>query len=38
MTAINKDSEIMRRALEYSSPFGIPVISHAEDPQLMGEG
>ncbi len=33
-----KDSEIMRRALEYSSPFGIPVISHAEDPRLMGEG
>ena len=32
------DGEIMRRALEYSRPFGIPVISHAEDPRLMGKG
>ena len=32
------DGEIMRRALEYSRPFEIPVISHAEDPRLMGEG
>ena len=32
------DSELMRRALEYSRPFGIPVISHAEDPRLVGQG
>lgn len=33
-----ESSEIMRRALEYSRPFGIPVISHAEDPKLVGKG
>ena len=32
------DSELMRRALEYSRPFGIPIISHAEDPRLVGAG
>ncbi|NMB45093.1 MAG: dihydroorotase [Firmicutes bacterium] len=33
-----EDSELMRRALEYCRPFRIPVISHAEDPRLMGQG
>ena len=28
------NSDIMRRALEYSKPFGIPVISHCEDKTL----
>ncbi|MFQ5736139.1 MAG: dihydroorotase [Thermodesulfobacteriota bacterium] len=28
----------MRRALEYSRAFGLPVISHAEDPVLVGRG
>lgn len=32
------DGEIMRRALEYSRPFNIPVISHAEEPRLTGKG
>ncbi|NLK08730.1 MAG: dihydroorotase, partial [Firmicutes bacterium] len=32
------NSELMRRALEYSRPFNIPVISHAEDPNLTGKG
>ena len=30
--------EIMRRALEYAKPFGLPLISHAEDLSLVGEG
>lgn len=29
---------VMRRALEYSRPFGAAVISHAEDLSLVGEG
>ncbi len=29
---------LMRRALEYASVFGIPVIEHAEDSSLKGEG
>ncbi len=29
---------VMRRALEYSRHFGIPVISHCEDLHLAGEG
>ena len=29
---------LMRRALEYTSMFGIPVIDHCEDPSLKGEG
>jgi dihydroorotase len=29
---------LMRRALEYASMFGIPVIDHCEDPSLKGEG
>jgi dihydroorotase len=31
-------SEIMRRALEYSSMFGVPLIQHAEDAALTREG
>ncbi len=30
------DSLLMRRALEYASGVGIPVISHCEDPYLAG--
>ncbi len=30
--------EMMRRALEYVRPFGLPLISHAEDLSLVGEG
>jgi dihydroorotase len=30
------DAGIMRRALEYASTFGLPVIDHCEDPQLAG--
>ena len=29
---------LMRRALEYASMFGMPVIEHAEDASLKGEG
>lgn len=32
------NSEIMRLALEYAKMFGLPVISHAEDKSLSGEG
>lgn len=37
------DATLMRRALEYASTFGLPVIDHAEDPSLarnavMNEG
>ncbi len=30
--------ELMRRALEYADTFGAPIISHAEDLTLVGEG
>jgi dihydroorotase len=30
--------ELMRRALLYSQHFDVPVIQHAEDPELSGEG
>lgn len=37
-----RDSQLMRRALEYASNFNLPVISHSEDPALstgvMNEG
>ena len=33
-----KSSELMRRALQYAAGIGIPVISHAEDLDLVGEG
>jgi dihydroorotase len=32
------NSNLMRRALEYSSMFGIPVIDHCEDFSLSGDG
>lgn len=32
------NSEVMRRALEYTQIFNIPVISHCEDPCLVAEG
>ncbi len=32
------DSGLMRRALEYSAMFGLPVIAHEEDRGLAGEG
>jgi dihydroorotase len=32
------NAEIMRRALEYASMFGLPVIQHAEDLHLTGKG
>lgn len=36
MPVIN--SNLMRRAMEYVTPFGIPVITHAEDKFLSNEG
>lgn len=30
--------ELMRRALEYSRPFGVPIIAHSEDLDLVGQG
>ncbi len=33
-----QNSDLMRRALEYAKMFNIPVVSHAEDMQLCGEG
>jgi len=32
------NSEVMRRALEYTQIFNIPVITHCEDPNLVGDG
>ena len=32
------NAELMRRALEYATLFGIPVIQHAEDEHLTGKG
>lgn len=32
------DSELMRRALEYASFYGLRVISHCEDTSLSGDG
>ena len=32
------NAEIMRRALELTRPLGVPVIQHAEDPDLKGAG
>ena len=32
------DALMMRRALEYSSMFDMPVINHCEDPSLKGDG
>ncbi|MCK5124940.1 MAG: dihydroorotase [candidate division Zixibacteria bacterium] len=33
-----QNPNVMRRALEYSSMFDVPVISHAEDEYLAGDG
>src|SRR5512133_3633209 len=33
-----KNSELMRRALQYANGMGIMVITHAEDLELVGEG
>jgi len=33
-----QNPEIMRRALEYAQMFNIPIITHAEDVYLCGEG
>jgi dihydroorotase len=33
-----KTALLMRRALEYASMFGMPIIEHAEDPSLKGDG
>lgn len=33
-----KNSQLMRRALEYAGGFGLPVISHSEDPELAAHG
>lgn len=30
--------ELMRRALEYARPFGLTIISHAEELSIVGEG
>ncbi|MFQ6676023.1 MAG: dihydroorotase, partial [Fidelibacterota bacterium] len=32
------DSGVMRRALEYARPLGVPLINHSEDPALKGDG
>lgn len=32
------DAGLMRRALEYSRQFNLTVITHAEDPRLVGQG
>lgn len=31
-------SEMMRRAMEYARPFGLPIATHAEDLALVGSG
>jgi dihydroorotase len=33
-----QDSQVMRRAMEYSSLFGLPVIDHCEDKDLVAGG
>ena len=33
-----KNSEIMRRAMEYAASFGMTIIDHCEDEDLAGEG
>jgi dihydroorotase len=32
------DGDVMRRALEYARTFDLAIISHAEDPTLVGKG
>jgi dihydroorotase len=36
MTVMN--SYLMRKAMDYAKSFGIPIISHAEDTHLVGQG
>ena len=31
-------SAVMRRAMEYAKNFGLPIMQHAEDPELVAEG
>ena len=33
-----RDSQLMRRALEYAKGFGLPIISHCEDLDLVADG
>ncbi|HOM28979.1 MAG TPA: dihydroorotase [Deltaproteobacteria bacterium] len=33
-----EDASVLRRALEYASTFGLPVILHSEDKSLAGKG
>ena len=33
-----KSSELMRRAIQYAAGIGIPVLTHAEELELVGEG
>jgi dihydroorotase len=33
-----RSSQVMRRALEYAAYFNVPVVSHAEDRDLSGDG
>ena len=32
------NSYLMRKAMDYSKAFGVPIISHAEDANLVGQG
>jgi dihydroorotase len=32
------NAQLYRRAMEYALPFGLPIISHAEDPHLAAAG
>ncbi|MDI6783478.1 MAG: dihydroorotase [bacterium] len=32
------NAEVMRRAMEYSLPFNLPIIEHCEDKNLAGDG
>ena len=32
------NSYLMRKAMDYSKAFGVPIISHAEDWNLVGQG
>lgn len=32
------NAEVMRRAMEYSIPFNLPIIEHCEDKNLAGDG
>jgi dihydroorotase len=33
-----KNTRLMRRAMEYSLPLGLPIIEHCEDPDLAADG